>query len=83
MNLRDIGLGGGWIGFDWLRTGTGEYGDELSGCDVTDLVITIYAGKYMRVTLLIIYLAWKIYEAFTERRHMYNKGKLGKYGRIK
>jgi hypothetical protein len=23
MDLRDIGLGGGWIGFDWLRTGTG------------------------------------------------------------
>jgi hypothetical protein len=21
--LREIGLGGGWIGFDWLRTGTG------------------------------------------------------------
>jgi hypothetical protein len=26
MDLREIGLGGGgvvWIGFDWLRTGTG------------------------------------------------------------
>jgi hypothetical protein len=23
MDLGDIGLGGGWIGFDWLRTGTG------------------------------------------------------------
>jgi hypothetical protein len=22
-DLREIGLGGGWIGFDWLRTGTG------------------------------------------------------------
>jgi hypothetical protein len=23
MYLREIGLGGVWIGFDWLRTGTG------------------------------------------------------------
>jgi hypothetical protein len=23
MYLTEIGLGGGWIGFDWLRTGTG------------------------------------------------------------
>jgi hypothetical protein len=23
MNLREIGLGGGWIGFDWLTTETG------------------------------------------------------------
>jgi hypothetical protein len=23
MDLREIGLGGVWIGFDWLRTGTG------------------------------------------------------------
>jgi hypothetical protein len=23
MDLREIGLWGGWIGFDWLRTGTG------------------------------------------------------------
>jgi hypothetical protein len=23
MDIREIGLGGGWIGFDWLRTGTG------------------------------------------------------------
>jgi hypothetical protein len=23
MYLGEIGLGGGWIGFDWLRTGTG------------------------------------------------------------
>jgi hypothetical protein len=23
MDLSEIGLGGGWIGFDWLRTGTG------------------------------------------------------------
>jgi hypothetical protein len=23
MDLNEIGLGGGWIGFDWLRTGTG------------------------------------------------------------
>jgi hypothetical protein len=23
MDLREIGVGGGWIGFDWLRTGTG------------------------------------------------------------
>jgi hypothetical protein len=23
MDLRDIDLGGVWIGFDWLRTGTG------------------------------------------------------------
>jgi hypothetical protein len=23
MDLREIGLGGGWIGFYWLRTGTG------------------------------------------------------------
>jgi hypothetical protein len=23
MDLREAGLGGGWIGFDWLRTGTG------------------------------------------------------------
>jgi hypothetical protein len=23
MDLREIGLGGGWIGFDWLRTETG------------------------------------------------------------
>jgi hypothetical protein len=23
MDLREIGLGGGWIGFDWLRIGTG------------------------------------------------------------
>jgi hypothetical protein len=23
MDLREIGLGGLWIGFDWLRTGTG------------------------------------------------------------
>jgi hypothetical protein len=22
MDLREIGLGGVWIGFDWLRTGT-------------------------------------------------------------
>jgi hypothetical protein len=22
-DLREIGLGGVWIGFDWLRTGTG------------------------------------------------------------
>jgi hypothetical protein len=24
MDLREIGLGRGWIGFDWLRTGTGD-----------------------------------------------------------
>jgi hypothetical protein len=25
MDLRETGLeGGGWIGFDWLRTGTGD-----------------------------------------------------------
>jgi hypothetical protein len=24
MDVREIGLGGGWIGFDWLRTGTGS-----------------------------------------------------------
>jgi hypothetical protein len=24
MDAREIGLGGGWIGFDWLRTGTGD-----------------------------------------------------------
>jgi hypothetical protein len=23
MDLREIGLVGGWIGFDWLRIGTG------------------------------------------------------------
>jgi hypothetical protein len=23
IDLREIGLGGRWIGFDWLRTGTG------------------------------------------------------------
>jgi hypothetical protein len=23
MDLRETGLGGVWIGFDWLRTGTG------------------------------------------------------------
>jgi hypothetical protein len=23
LDLREIGLGGVWIGFDWLRTGTG------------------------------------------------------------
>jgi hypothetical protein len=23
MDLREIGLGGGWIGFDWLRIATG------------------------------------------------------------
>jgi hypothetical protein len=23
MDLRETGLGGAWIGFDWLRTGTG------------------------------------------------------------
>jgi hypothetical protein len=23
MDLKEIDLGGGWIGFDWLRTGTG------------------------------------------------------------
>jgi hypothetical protein len=23
MDLREIGLGGGWIGFDWLRIGAG------------------------------------------------------------
>jgi hypothetical protein len=23
IDLREIGLGGLWIGFDWLRTGTG------------------------------------------------------------
>jgi hypothetical protein len=23
MDLREIGWGGGWTGFDWLRTGTG------------------------------------------------------------
>jgi hypothetical protein len=23
MDLWEIGLGGGWIGFDWLRIGTG------------------------------------------------------------
>jgi hypothetical protein len=23
MDLREIGLGGVWIGFDWLRAGTG------------------------------------------------------------
>jgi hypothetical protein len=23
MDLREIGFGGVWIGFDWLRTGTG------------------------------------------------------------
>jgi hypothetical protein len=23
MDLREIGLGGVWIGFDWLSTGTG------------------------------------------------------------
>jgi hypothetical protein len=23
MDLRELGLGGVWIGFDWLRTGTG------------------------------------------------------------
>jgi hypothetical protein len=23
MDLREIGLGGVWIGFDWLRTGAG------------------------------------------------------------
>jgi hypothetical protein len=24
MDLRETGLGGGWTGFDWLRTGTGS-----------------------------------------------------------
>jgi hypothetical protein len=24
MDLREIGLGGVWIGFDWLRIGTGS-----------------------------------------------------------
>jgi hypothetical protein len=24
MDFREIGLGGVWIGFDWLRTGTGD-----------------------------------------------------------
>jgi hypothetical protein len=23
MDLRELGLGGGWIGFDWLRIGPG------------------------------------------------------------
>jgi hypothetical protein len=23
MDLREVGWGGGWIGFDWLRIGTG------------------------------------------------------------
>jgi hypothetical protein len=32
-------LAGGWIGFDWLRIGTGcECGDEPSGCCATELV---------------------------------------------
>jgi hypothetical protein len=22
MEIREIGLGGGWMGFDWIRTGT-------------------------------------------------------------
>jgi hypothetical protein len=41
MDLREIGLGV-WIGFDWLRTGTGggcrECGDEPSGSCATELV---------------------------------------------
>jgi hypothetical protein len=39
MDLREIGLGGVWIGFDLLRTGTGcECGDEPSGSCATELV---------------------------------------------
>jgi hypothetical protein len=41
MDLRETGLGV-WIGFDWLRTGTGggccECGDEPSGSCATELV---------------------------------------------
>jgi hypothetical protein len=38
MDLREIGLGA-WIGFDWLRTGTGGgCVDEPSGSCATELV---------------------------------------------
>jgi hypothetical protein len=41
MDLGEIGLGV-WIGFDWLRTGSGggrcERGDEPSGSCATELV---------------------------------------------
>jgi hypothetical protein len=43
MNLWEIGLGGVWSGFTWLRIGTGgagccECGDEPSGSGATELV---------------------------------------------
>jgi hypothetical protein len=41
IDLRKIGGGGLWIGFDWLRIGTGgsccECGDGPSGSCATDL----------------------------------------------
>jgi hypothetical protein len=38
MDLREIGLGGVWIGFDWLRIGTGGRlcVDEPSGSCATE-----------------------------------------------